>query len=162
MLESLSQVVWLVPCYALLGAVLAIPWFPGIIRQTGPRPAGYISIAMTAIAFIHSLLTLKTIWNQPATDLSFPWLHAANLNISLDIEISTVNVAALVLITGINLVAQTYAVGYLEMDWGWSRFFSLMALFQGGLCSLVLCDSLFFSYVVLEILTLGTYLLIGY
>ncbi len=162
MLESLSQVVWLVPCYALLGAVLAIPWFPGIIRQTGPRPAGYISITMTAIAFIHSLLTLKTIWNQPATDLSFPWLHAANLNISLDIEISTVNVAALVLITGINLVAQIYAVGYLEMDWGWARFFSLMALFQGGLCSLVLCDSLFFSYVVLEILTLGTYLLIGY
>ncbi len=162
MLESLSQVVWLVPCYALLGAVLAIPWFPGIIRQTGPRPAGYISITMTAIAFIHSLLTLKTIWNQPATDLSFPWLHAANLNISLDIEISTVNVAALVLITGINLLAQTYAVGYLEMDWGWARFYSLMALFQGGLCSLVLCDSLFFSYVVLEILTLGTYLLIGY
>jgi NAD(P)H-quinone oxidoreductase subunit 5 len=162
MLESLSQVVWLVPCYALLGVVLAIPWFPGIIRQTGPRPAGYISIAMTAIAFIHSLLTLKNIWNQPATDLSFPWLHAANLNISLDLEISTVNVAALVLITGINLVAQIYAVGYLEMDWGWARFFSLMALFQGGLCSLVLCDSLFFSYVVLEILTLGTYLLIGY
>jgi NAD(P)H-quinone oxidoreductase subunit 5 len=162
MLESLSQVVWLVPCYALLGAVLAIPWFPGIIRQTGPRPAGYISIAMTAIAFLHSLLTLKTIWNQPATDLSFPWLHAANLNISLDIEISTVNVAALVLITGINLLAQTYAVGYLEMDWGWARFFSLMALFEAGLCSLVLFDSLFFSYVVLEILTLGTYLLIGY
>jgi NAD(P)H-quinone oxidoreductase subunit 5 len=58
MLESLSQVVWLVPCYALLGAVLAIPWSPGIIRQTGPRPAGYISIAMTAIALVHSLLAL--------------------------------------------------------------------------------------------------------
>jgi NAD(P)H-quinone oxidoreductase subunit 5 len=30
------------------------------------------------------------------------------------------------------------------------------------MCTLVLCNSLFFSYVVLEILTLGTYLLIGF
>ena len=162
MLENLSQVAWLIPCYALLGAVLAIPWSPGIIRQTGPRPAGYISILMTLLAFVHSLIVLVFIWDHPPLDFSFPWLQAADLNISLDIEISAVNVAALVLITGLNLLAQIYAVGYLEMDWGWARFFSLMALFEGGLCTLVLCDSLFFSYVVLEILTLGTYLLIGY
>jgi NAD(P)H-quinone oxidoreductase subunit 5 len=47
------------------------------------------------------------------------------------------------------------------MDWGWARFYSLIALFEAGMCTLVLCNSLFFSYVVLEILTLGTYLLIG-
>jgi NAD(P)H-quinone oxidoreductase subunit 5 len=49
----------------------------------------------------------------------------------------------------------------MEMDWGWARFYSLIALFEAGMCTLVLCNSLFFSYVVLEILTLGTYLLIG-
>jgi len=162
MLESLSYAVWLVPCYAFLGAVLAIPWSPGLIRQTGPRPAGYISILMTLMALIHSLLVLSYIWHQPAIDLSFPWLKAADLSISLDLKISTVNMVALVLITGVNLLAQIYAVGYLERDWGWARFFALMALFEAGLCTLVLCNSLFFSYVVLEILTLGTYLLIGY
>ena len=47
------------------------------------------------------------------------------------------------------------------MDWGWARFYSLLALFEAGMTTLVLCNSLFFSYVVLEILTLGTYLLIG-
>jgi NAD(P)H-quinone oxidoreductase subunit 5 len=46
----------------------------------------------------------------------------------------------------------------MEMDWGWARFFSLLGLFEGGMCALALCDSLFFSYVILEILTLGTYL----
>ncbi|AIE75384.1 MULTISPECIES: NAD(P)H-quinone oxidoreductase subunit F [unclassified Synechocystis] len=162
MLESLSQIIWLVPCYALLGAMLAVPWSPGLTRQTGPRPAGYISILMTFIALVHSLLVLSYIWQHPAIDLSFPWLQAADLKIDLDLKISTVNIAALVLITGLNLAAQIYAVGYLERDWGWARFFSLMALFEAGLCTLVLCNSLFFSYVVLEILTLGTYLLIGY
>ncbi|QUS61462.1 NAD(P)H-quinone oxidoreductase subunit F [Synechocystis sp. PCC 7339] len=162
MLESLSRIIWLVPCYALLGALLAVPWSPGLTRQTGPRPAGYISTLMTFTAFLHSLLVLIYIWQQPAIDLSFPWLQAADLEISFDLKISTVNIAALVVITGLNLGAQIYAIGYLERDWGWARFFSLMALFEAGLCTLVLCNSLFFSYVVLEILTLGTYLLIGY
>jgi NAD(P)H-quinone oxidoreductase subunit 5 len=53
-------------------------------------------------------------------------------------------------------------VGYLEMDWGWARFFSLMNCFGAGICGLVLSNSLFFSYVFLELLTLATYLLVGF
>ena len=159
--ETFSQTIWVVPLYALIGAVLAIPWSPGIIRQTGPRPSGYLNTLMTFIAFVHSILALREIWQQPAQYLSFQWLHAADLNITFDIEISSITVGALILITGLNLAAQIYAIGYMEMDWGWARFFSLLALFEAGMSTLVLCNSLFFSYVVLEILTLGTYLLIG-
>ncbi|MGL5075068.1 MAG: NAD(P)H-quinone oxidoreductase subunit F, partial [Waterburya sp.] len=159
--EIFSQSIWLVPLYALAGAIFAIPWSPGIIRQTGPRPSGYINSFMTFIALIHSLLALMEIWHKPVRYLSFQWLHAANLNISFDIEISTITISALILVTGLNFLAQIYAIGYLEMDWGWARFYSLIALFEAGMSTLVLCNSLFFSYVVLEILTLGTYLLIG-
>lgn len=160
--QMFSETIWLVPLYVLIGAVLAIPWSPGIIRQTGPRPAGYISTLMTLLAFIHSLFALRAIWHQPPQYLSINWLHAANLNITFDLEISTVTVGALILVTGLNLLAQIYAIGYLEMDWGWARFYLLLALFEAGMCTLVICNSLFFSYVVLEILTLGTYLLIGF
>ncbi|MEM7757515.1 MAG: NAD(P)H-quinone oxidoreductase subunit F [Cyanobacteria bacterium P01_A01_bin.40] len=159
--EIFHQSIWLVPVYALVGAVLAIPWSPGIIRNTGPRPSGYINILMTLIAVLHSIAALLETWQQPVQYLSFPWLQAADLNISFDIEISTINLGALVLVTGLNLIAQVYAIGYMEMDWGWARFYSLLALFEAGMSTLVLCNSLFFSYVVLEILTLGTYLLIG-
>ncbi|MGK7932398.1 MAG: NAD(P)H-quinone oxidoreductase subunit F [Microcystaceae cyanobacterium] len=162
MLESISQSVWLVPLYALFGALLALPWSPSIIRETGPRPAGYVNLLMTTFAFAHSLIALILIWDKEARFLSFSWLQAANLSITFDTIISPLTVGALVLITGLNLLAQIYAIGYLEMDWGWARFFSLMALFEGGMCALVICNSLFFSYVVLEILTLGTYLLIGF
>ncbi|MDJ0843476.1 NAD(P)H-quinone oxidoreductase subunit F [Crocosphaera sp.] len=161
MIEALSQTIWLVPLYALMGAILAIPWSPGIIRETGPRPSGYVNLLMTFIALIHSLIALVETWEKPASYLSFSWLHAADLNITFDIEVSTITIAALVLITGLNLLAQVYAIGYMEMDWGWARFYSLLALFEAGMTTLVLCNSLFFSYVVLEILTLGTYLLIG-
>ncbi|MBW4519244.1 MAG: NAD(P)H-quinone oxidoreductase subunit F [Scytolyngbya sp. HA4215-MV1] len=160
--QILLESIWLVPCYALAGAVLSALWFPSITRLTGPRPAGYLNLLMTFLSFLHGLLVLPMVWNQPAKQLFFPWLQVANLDLTLPIEISALTVAATVVITGLNLLAQVYAIGYLEMDWGWARFFSLLALFEAGMCALVLCNSLFFSYIVLEILTLGTYLLVGF
>ncbi|MBD2727112.1 NAD(P)H-quinone oxidoreductase subunit F [Nostoc sp. FACHB-892] len=161
MAQFLLETVWLVPCYALIGGLLAVPWSPGIIRKTGPRPAGYINLVMTFLAFLHSAIALQATWNHLPEEVFIPWLSTAGLDLTIALEISSVSVSALVVITGLNLLAQIYAVGYMEMDWGWGRFYSLLGLFEAGLCALVLCNSLFFSYVILEILTLGTYLLVG-
>lgn len=157
-----EQTIWLVPCYALIGMMTALLWSPGGIRSTGPRPAGYINIMATCLGFVHSAIALGEVWQHPPRELHFTWLQAAGLEITFDLEISAVSVGAITLITGLNILAQIFAVGYLEMDWGWARFYALMGAFEAGLCGLVLCDSLFFSYVYLEILTLGTYLIIGY
>jgi len=162
MAELLIQSAWLIPCYPLMGMALSILWFPSITRLTGPRPAGYVNLIMTAIAFLHALLIFPSVWQQPAVEFRFPWLSVAGLELTLPLEVSALTVGAILLITGINFLAQLYAVGYLEMDWGWARFYALLALFEGGMCGLALCDSLFFAYMILEILTLGTYLLIGF
>lgn len=159
--QLLLQSIWLVPCYALAGAALSVLWFPSIARRTGPRPAGYANVVMTLLAFLHGLLALPATWHQPPQQFFFPWLNVANLDLTLPLEASSLTVGATVLITGLNLLAQVYAIGYMEMDWGWARFFSLLALFESGMCALVLCNSLFFSYMILEVLTLGTYLLVG-
>ena len=159
--QLLLESVWLVPIYSLVGGLLAIPWSPGIITKTGPRPAGYVNLIMTFIAFIHSTVALSISWNQPAYEIFIPWLETAGLRLSIDLEISAISLAAITLITGLNLLAQIYAIGYMEMDWGWGRFYSLLGLFEAGLCALALTNNLFFSYVILEVLTLGTYLLVG-
>lgn len=161
MAHPLLQSIWLIPCYALLGAALSALWFPGITRRTGPRPSGYINAIMSLFTFIHASLALPAIWGQPPQEILIPWLNVAGLNLTIPIEISTLSVGAIVLVSGINLLAQTYAFGYMEMDWGWARFFSLLGFFEAGMTALVLCNSLFFSYFILEILTLATYLLVG-
>jgi NAD(P)H-quinone oxidoreductase subunit 5 len=161
MAQFLLETVWLVPCYALIGGLLAVPWSPGIIRHTGPRPAGYVNLVMTFLAFVHSAIALQATWNQPPQEVFIPWLSTAGLDLTIALEISSVSVGALVVISGLNLLAQIFAIGYMEMDWGWGRFYSLLGLFEAGLCALVLCNNLFFSYVILEVLTLGTYLLVG-
>lgn len=136
-------------------------WFPAVTRRTGPRPSGYVNALLTLMAFVHGVIALTAIWNQPAQQQFIPWLNVAGLDLTISIEISAVTVGATVLITGLNLLAQIYAFGYMEMDWGWARLFALMGLFEAGMCGLVLCNSLFFSYMILEVLTLGTYLLVG-
>ena len=154
--------IWLIPCYPLIGAILALPWSVGWSGQLGTRPAGYLNIFMAGIAFIHATLALITGWDLPTQEFSYSWLHSSTLDISFPIEISIITLVATAVVTAISLVSQIYAVGYLEMDWGWARFFSLMNCFGAGICGLVLSNSLFFSYVFLELLTLATYLLVGF
>ena len=162
MAQFFLETAWLIPCYALIGSILAIPWSPSIIRGTGPRPAGYINALMTLVAFLHGLISLPATWNQPAQEVLIPWLQVVDLDLTIPLEFSSITIGATLVITGINLLAQIYAIGYMEMDWGWARFYALLALFEAGMCALVLCNSLFFSYMILEILTLGTYLLVGF
>ena len=160
-MNTFSEAIWLIPGYALIGAVLTIPWSPGIIRRSGPRPTGYINLLMTIAALVHSIFALREVWSAPLK-FSVNWLHAANLDIAFDVEASATTVGALVLILGLNALTQIYAISYMETDWGWARFYALLAVFEAGMSALMLANSLFFSYVMLEILTLGTYLLIGF
>jgi NAD(P)H-quinone oxidoreductase subunit 5 len=160
--DPVLDTVWLIPCYPIVGAILASPWSLGWSGQLGTRPAGYLNILMAGVAFIHALLALIAGWNLPTQELSYSWLHTSTLDINFPIEISATTLTAVAVVTGINLVSQIYAVGYLEMDWGWARFFSLMNCFGAGICGVVLSNSLFFSYVFLELLTLATYLLVGF
>ena len=159
--HSLIQSIWLLPIYTLVGAALSVIWFPGLTRRTGPRPAGYINAILSLFAFVHASIALSIGWDNPAYDFSVPWLQVANLNLAIPFHIDTTALAACTVITGINFLAQIFAIGYLELDWGWARFFSLLAFFEAGMNFLVLNDSLFFGYMALELLTLGTYLLLG-
>ncbi len=160
--EILYLTSWWVPLYGLIGAILTLPWATGIIRRTGPRPAAYFNLLMTVVAFVHSSIALKDVWNQEPQSLLFTWLKVGDLDLSFAVEISAVSVGGAVLISGLSLLAQIYALGYMEKDWALARFFALIGFFEAALSGLAISDSLFLSYVLLEVLTLSTYLLVGF
>ncbi|MEY3331835.1 MAG: NAD(P)H-quinone oxidoreductase subunit [Cyanobacteriota bacterium] len=160
--EFLFLTSWFVPLYSLLGAILTLPWGLGIIQRTGPRPAAYLNLLTTILGFVHSLLVFKDIWNRDQENLVITWFQAADFQLSFALEISVVSVGAIVLITGLSLLAQIYALGYMEKDWSLARFFGLVGFFEAALSGLAISDSLFLSYALLEVLTLSTYLLVGF
>ena len=162
MTQFFVETSWLLPIYGLIGAILAVPWSTGLIRRTGPRPAVYLNILMTLIAFVHGLMAFRGIWIQGPRMLLYPWFDFADVHLTLAFDISVLNLGALELITGLSLLAQVFALGYMEKDWALARFYGLMGFFEAAMSGLVLSGSLFVSYSLLEMLTLSTYLLVGF
>ncbi|MBE9138001.1 NAD(P)H-quinone oxidoreductase subunit F [Nodosilinea sp. LEGE 07088] len=162
MAQFFVETSWLLPIYGLIGALLALPWSTGMIRRTGPRPAVYLNILMTLVAFGHGVMAFRGIWNSGPQELLFSWFEVADVHLTLAFDISVLNLGALELITGLSLLAQVFALGYLEKDWALARFYSLMGFFEAAMSGLVLSGSLFVSYSLLEMLTLSTYLLVGF
>lgn len=160
--DFLLQTSWWVPCYGLLGALLTLPWSMGLVKRTGPRPAAYFNILMTLVAFVHGTWVFRLTWDQEPLQLVFQWLQVADLDLTFNIEISSVTVGAMELITALSAIAQVFALGYLEKDWALARFFGLMGFFEAAMSGLAISNSLFLSYALLEMLTLSTYLLVGF
>lgn len=162
MQQFLIETSWWVPCYGLLGAILTLPWSSGVVRETGPRPAAYFNILMTLLAFIHGTALFAATWGQESQEIMLHWFKAVDLDLSFALTISSTSVSAMELITGLSLLAQFFALGYMEKDWALARFFALMGFFEAAMSGLAISDSLLLSYCLLELLTLSTYLLVGF
>ncbi|MFP4132839.1 MAG: NAD(P)H-quinone oxidoreductase subunit F [Halothece sp.] len=160
--DLLIQGTWLVPFYGLMGAMLTLPWSMRLIRRTGPRPAAYINLLMSAIAFLHGSAVFALTWGDEPREIIWHWFQVADLDLTLAIEISPVSLGGLELVTGVTVVTLIYGLGYMEKDWSVARFFGLMGFFEAALSGIALSDSLFLSYGLLELLTLSTYLLVGF
>lgn len=160
--QLLYQSSWWVPIYGLIGALLTLPWSLGLVRRTGSRPAAYINILMTVLALIHTGLVLWAVWDAPSERLLVPWLSLPGFDLWITFLTSRTSLGAAFVITALSLLAQVFALGYLEKDWALARFYALMGFFEAAMTGIALSDSLFFSYALLEMLTLSTYLLVGF
>jgi NAD(P)H-quinone oxidoreductase subunit 5 len=162
MYQFLIETSWLIPIYGFVGALFSLPWATGIVRSSGQRPAVYFNIFTTLIAALHGLIVFNAVWDQPTQTIVLDWFQAADLNLSFHLHLDSISVGAMELITMLSLLAQVYGMGYLEKDWALARFYGLMGFFEAAMSGLVISDSLFLTYALLEMLTLSTYLLVGF
>ncbi|MEB3270660.1 MAG: NAD(P)H-quinone oxidoreductase subunit F [Synechococcus sp.] len=156
------QLVWLIPLYGFSGMLLSLPWATGWIKRNGPRPAAYLNLLVTLLAVLHGSLVIREIYLIGPQHLDFAWFHAADLNLRIGFDLSLTNLAALELVTTMSLICQVFALGYLDKEWSLARFYALVGFFEGAMSGVVMSSNLFISYFLLEMLTLSTYLLVGF
>ncbi|MCP9811330.1 MULTISPECIES: NAD(P)H-quinone oxidoreductase subunit F [Synechococcus] len=156
------QLVWLIPIYGLSGMLLSLPWAAGWFKRQGPRPAAYLNLLMTLLGVIHGSLVLRQILQLGAQRLQFDWFAVADLKLQIGFELSLTNLSALEFVTVMSLLGQVFALGYLDKEWSLARFYALLGFFEGAMAGVVLSSNLFVSYFLLEMLTLSTYLLVGF
>ena len=142
--------------------VCSLPWAFGWFRRDAHRPPAYLNILLTLLAVVHGSLVLRDVMANGPALIGMPWLSVGDLNLEISFSLSLTNVSALELITGLSLLSQIYSLGYLDKEWALARFFALLGFFEGAMSGVVLSDSLFQSYFLLEMLTLSTYLLVGF
>jgi NAD(P)H-quinone oxidoreductase subunit 5 len=156
------QTVWLIPLYGFSGMLLSLPWATGWIKRNGPRPAAYLNLLVTLLAVLHGSLAIREVYTIGPQQLNLAWFQAADLNLSIGFDLSLTNLAALELVTTMSLVCQVFALGYLDKEWSLARFYALVGFFEGAMSGVVMSSNLFISYFLLEMLTLSTYLLVGF
>lgn len=156
------QLAWLLPLYGFSGVLLSLPWAAGWIKRNGPRPAAYLNLLLTLVAVLHGSLMLRDVLTLGPQQLDLRWFQVADLDLHIGFALNLTNLAALELITFMSLVGQVFALGYLEKEWSLARFYALVGFFEGAMAGVVLSSNLFISYFLLEMLTLSTYLLVGF
>ena len=142
--------------------LLSLPWATGWIKRNGPRPAAYLNLLVTLLAVVHGSLVIREVLQIGPQHLAFPWFQADDLRLDIGFDLSLTNLAALELVTFMSLVCQVFGLGYLDKEWSLARFYGLVGFFEGAMSGVVLSSNLFMSYFLLEMLTLSTYLLVGF
>lgn len=161
---------------ANLGIIIAIAPFIGAIlaglcgKQIGRAGAHWVTIIGVAIAFLGSLLVVKSIFYDTNFNASGPlfngtiyvWGTSGGFQFTIGFLIDQLTAVMLVVVTFVSLLVHIYTVGYMADDPGYQRFFSYMSLFTFFMIMLVLANNflqLFFGW---EGVGLVSYLLIGF
>src|SRR3954462_13081502 len=151
---------WLIPVFPLIGSAIN-----GIFGRRFPRAlVGAIaagSVLLSLIWVVYSLLQLWPIEHAHREDY-FTWIQSGNLQIGCSFMVDRLTAVMLMIVTGVGFLIHVYAIGYMEHEGGFYRFFSYLNLFMFFMLVLVLGANYLIMFVGWEGVGLCSYLLIGF
>jgi NADH-quinone oxidoreductase subunit L len=151
---------WLIPFFPLIGFLLN-----GLFGRRLSKPViNVIAVGSVAASFLWVLLTLSKLYplNTSYTEHYFTWIQSGFLQIGCDFTVDRLTAVMLLVVTGVGLLIHTYALGYMDHEGGYYRFFSYFNLFMFFMLILVLASNLLLMFVGWEGVGLCSYLLVGF
>ncbi len=151
---------WLIPILPFLGFLVN-----GLFGKRMPKALiNTIAVGSVALAFLWVLKTLAAL--QPLEtkyiEHYYTWIQSGTLNIGVDFAVDRLTAVMLMIVTGVGLLIHIYAVGYMEHEGGYYRFFSFLNLFMFFMLVLVLAQNYLLLFVGWEGVGLCSYLLVGF
>jgi NADH-quinone oxidoreductase subunit L len=156
----MATLIWVVPLFPLLGAIVNGLWGRRYIRDRAHIPA----IVATALSLAFALLVIADIVVNPrATQVVlFEWLVAGPLSVQMGFLADPLSAVMLLVVTGVGFLIHIYSVGYMHGDPGYYRFFAYLNLFMFFMLVLITGNNYLVMFIGWEGVGLSSYLLIGF
>ncbi|TDI83794.1 MAG: NADH-quinone oxidoreductase subunit L [Chloroflexi bacterium] len=165
--ETLFSLAPLVILFPLLGFVFNL--LAG--RRISERGAGIVASAAVGLAFVIAILQFVALGLDPAgaTIHIAEWIVVGELEVDWALQIDTLSVTMLLMVTGVGGLIHIYAIGYMHDDVRFQgdpsrfpRFFVYFSLFMTAMLILVTGNSYLTMFVGWEGVGLSSYLLISF
>ena len=142
-------------------------------RKLGEKVVSFIAISAIILAFVIAVLQLLALLGQPiplgATVPIAEWITVGDFSVSWSMQIDTLSVAMMLMVTSVSALIHIYASGYMHEDVRhqgdtsrFTRFFVYFNLFVAMMMILVTADNYLMMFVGWEGVGLCSYLLIGF
>lgn len=151
---------WLIPLVPLIGFVIN-----GVFGHRAPRRfVNFVAVGSVAISFALAVQAISALWplDGAYVERTYTWIQSGDLRIGVDFVLDRLSAVMLLVVCGVGLLIHTYAIGYMEHEGSYARFFSYMNLFMFFMLTLVLGGNFPVLFVGWEGVGLCSYLLIGF
>jgi len=125
---------------------------------------GVIGSALIGLSFVasailaYNLYTTGTVVQVTMMD----WINAGDFNVAFGFVIDQISVTMMTVVTLVSTVVHIYAIGYMDHDKSFNRFFSYLSAFVFSMMILVMSDNFLGLFIGWEGVGVCSWLLIGF
>lgn len=159
----MPQFLWVIPAFPLLGAGIN-----GLVGRRLPRAvSSWLAVLMMAASFLVSVFAVSSLVALPPElqlihETLYQWIGVGSFSVDVGFWLDPLSAVMILVVTGIGLLIHVYAVGYMEHEPDYARFFTAMNLFAFMMLMLVLADNYLLMFLGWEGVGVCSYLLIGF
>lgn len=126
--------------------------------------AGIVPSILLGVSFLSSLvlLVLVMVTGHTIHVEMMTWMAVGDLYIPFGFVVDQVSVTMMIVVTLVSTVVHVYAIGYMDHDKGFNRFFSYLSAFVFSMMILVMSDNFAGLFIGWEGVGLCSWLLIGF
>ena len=154
---------YLMPLFPLIGFVLLIT-LGRFFRGTS---GGWLASLTVLLSFVVAVSHFGL--SQPVREVLWTWLpdvargaNGGHVNLPIGLYLDQLSSVMTLVVTGVGFLIHVFAIGYMQDDPRFTRFFAFLNFFVGLMLILVLADSYPLMFVGWEGVGLASYLLIGF
>jgi len=125
---------------------------------------GIVASSLLFISFLASAFLAANLYmtGEVINVTMMDWIQAGDFNVSFGFVIDQISVTMMTVVTLVSTIVHIYAIGYMDHDKGFNRFFSYLSAFVFSMLVLVMSDNFLGLFIGWEGVGVCSWLLVGF